>query len=186
MSEGPDLGLATEIARELEQQGIIPLLIGALALAAHGFTRATTDVDFGIAVSPRRMRELADAMANPEREVELGEPDADDPLGGVISVHRRGSTPVQIVNFDNSPAGGFPALVRDAERSAVSVPELPGMLVSAEDLVLFKLYAGGTKSEFDIVHFFAHRTIDLDQLKARAKAYGLEKQLIAVLSRVGL
>ncbi len=186
MSNPPDLSLATEVAAELQKQGIEPLLIGAAALAAHGFTRATLDLDFGIAIPPGRMRDLAHALEGPEREVTLGEPDGDDPLGRVITIVRSESTPVQVVNFDNSPAAGFPALIRGAEQRALAVADLPGKLVSVEDLVLFKLYAGGMKSEFDIVHLLTHRQVDLPALKALAKGYRLDQKLSTLLARVGL
>lgn len=186
MSDGPDLALADEIARELEREGIEPLLIGAVALAAHGFARATGDVDFGVAIHPDELRSLSELITKAGRTIELGESDANDPLGGVITIHRDDSTPVQVVNFDNSPGGGFPALVRGAEQRAARVTGLPGKLVSAEDLVLFKLYAGGYKAEFDLVNLFTHRTVDLVLLRRLAKGYRLDRKLDALLARLGL
>lgn len=186
MSESPDLSLAMELASELSARGVEPLLIGAAALAVHGYPRFTEDLDFGVAVPPAELRELAGALSAPSREVSLNEPDANDPLGGVITVSRAGCLPVQIVNFDNSPAAGFPALVRGAEERAVAVADVPGKVVSPEDLVLFKLYAGGHKSHLDIVELFTRCPIDLNVLKDRAKSYGLGRDLDVLLKGVGL
>jgi hypothetical protein len=186
VSDDSDLTLAMELAEELSSRGIEPLLIGAAALAVHGYPRVTKDLDFGVAIPPGEMRTLADALSAPNREVELSEPDANDPLGGVITITRTGCLPVQIVNFDNSPAAGFPALVRGAEKRAVAVTDVPGKVVSPEDLVLFKLYAGGHKSHLDIIELFTRCPIDLDALKARAKSYGLTRDLDALLRSVGL
>jgi hypothetical protein len=186
VSDSLDLTLAAELANELSSRGIEPLLIGAAALAVHGYPRFTEDLDFGVAVPPRELRALAEALSSPDRQIELNEPDADDPLGGVITITRAGCLPVQIVNFDNSPAAGFPALVRGAEQRAVTVPDVPGKVVSPEDLVLFKLYAGGHKSHLDIIELFTRCPIDLNVLKDRAKGYGLARDLDGLLERVGL
>jgi hypothetical protein len=186
VSDSLDLTLATELANELSSRGIEPLLIGAAALAVHGYPRFTEDLDFGVAIPPRELRTLADGLSAPDRQVELSEPDANDPLGGVITVTRAGCLPVQIVNFDNSPAAGFPPLVRGAEQRAVAVPDVPGKVVSPEDLVLFKLYAGGHKSHLDIVELFTRCPIDLNALKDRAKTYGLTRDLEVLLRGVGL
>jgi hypothetical protein len=186
VSDSLDLTLATELANELSSRGIQPLLIGAAALAVHGYPRFTENLDFGVAIPPGELRALAEALSSPNRHVDLSEPDANDPLGGVITITRAGCLPVQIVNFDNSPAAGFPALVRGAEQRAVSVADVPGKVVSPEDLVLFKLYAGRHKSHLDIVELFTRCPIDLSVLKDRAKGYGLTRDLEGLLRNVGL
>ncbi len=186
MSNGLDLTLATELANELSSQGIEPLLIGAAALAVHGYPRLTEDLDFGVAIPPGELRALANTLAALDRHVELSEPGANDPLGGVITITRAGCLPVQIVNCDKSPAAGFPALVRGAEERAVAVADVPGKVVSPEDLVLFKLYAGGHKSHLDIVELFTRCPIDLNVLRDRAKGYGLGRDLDVLLKGVGL
>lgn len=178
------LELAEQVAAVLRARGVEPLLIGALALAVHHHPRHTEDFDIAVALPPDELRELAEALRSGERAVELSLPDADDPLGGVITVRASGSAPVQIVNFDNTPAGGFPALVRDAAASAITIPELPIRVASVVDLILFKLYAGGPKSENDILELLARNRVDLDEVRRRCTEYRLHRELDALLARI--
>jgi hypothetical protein len=111
-------------------------------------------------------------------------PDGQDPLGGVVTVSAPGALPVQLVNFDNSPAGGFPALVRDAVLTARE--EVEGLNVPVAgviDLILFKLYAGGSKSELDLLELLVRNPVDLVELRRRAKGYGMTSELERTLAR---
>lgn len=180
------LQLAAEVSADCERLGCEVLLIGALALAVHGYPRGTEDVDFAVAVSPRELARLAHELGRPGLEVTLHESDAQDPLGGVITVRRAGALPVQLVNFDNSPAGGFPRLVHDALGRATKPEGAIAKLVTAEDLVLFKLYAGGPKSALDILELLTRAPVDIGQLKELAADYGMSDELARVLALAGL
>lgn len=182
------LELAGEVSHLLTERGVRTFVIGAIALAAHGYVRGTADVDLAIALEPRELQALAaalrDLIADVEVTVEM--PSSDDPLGGVIDVRRasdRGIL-VQIVNFDNSPGGGFPALVREARTEPFEFSAgRSGALVSAEDLVFFKLYASGNRNHVDIQELLARRQIDVARLEALARRYRMEPQLSAVLGK---
>ncbi len=176
------MSLSEELARELESAGLVPLLIGAAALAAHGYFRSTEDVDFAVAVPPVEFRELFERLLRCGFEGQLVESDAADPLGGVMTFEAEGTRPVQVVNFDNSPAGGFPALVRGAERHAERREGLPGKLVSAEHLVLFKLYAGGVKSKLDIAELMTRVQLDMDLLCGEARTFRMDGKLERLLA----
>lgn len=189
MTSPPTLAATFELAREvaeiLEREGLEPLLIGALALAVHHYPRQTEDLDLAIAVAPRELERLADVLRARGLEVELHLPDAADPLGGVLTCRRPGAFPVEIVNFDNAPAGGFPALVRDAAPRAELVgEELPLRVVSVVDLILFKLYAGGPKSRSDILELLVRNAVDWDALRARAESYRMGPSLEALLAEL--
>ncbi len=181
------LELARQIECELELQGQPLLLIGALAMAAHGYPRSTEDIDFAVAISLRQLEVLWQELRSDGRRVSLSRADTDDPLGGVITIEAPNALPVQIVNFDNSPSGGFPALVIDAlQRSSLSPEGLCGRLPTVEDLVLFKIYAGGPKSELDILELLTRCPVNLVQLRTLADGYLMRRDLDAVLGRVGL
>lgn len=67
-------------------------------------------------------------------------------------------------------------------RKLAKVPEgHEGRLVSLEYLILFKLYAGGSKSRGDIEELLARRKADLPLLRNLAQKYGLERELERVL-----
>ncbi len=96
-------------------------------------------------------------------DVELREPDGDDPLGGVVDV-RGPFGLVQIVNY----GGRFPAVI-DGGLAAADVVIRPGSqlrIVPLPHLVALKLYAGGTKSRADIVELLS-RNPDADMAAIR-------------------
>jgi len=181
------LRLAGEVSQALTGSGAQPIVIGAVALAAHGYLRATEDVDFGIAVDPKHLEHLAsvlrEALVDVEVTVEM--PTPDDPLGGVIDVRRggEGGDHVQVVNFDNAPGGGFPALVRDARRLPFEFPGgVRGYLASAEDIVFFKLYAGGWRSQRDVRELLKWAQVDRGRLDELAERYNMQRELAEVLA----
>jgi len=182
------LELAGEVSTLLEERGTRSLVIGAIALAAHGYVRGTEDVDLAIAVDPKELEALGAALQSriPGTSVSVEMPTTDDPLGGVIDV-RQGSDDVvlvQIVNFDNAPAGGFPALVREAKSEPFQFPDgTTGSVVSIEDLVFFKLYAGGTRSRADVEELLVRRQVDTTRLRALAERYQMQAELHAVLGK---
>lgn len=181
------LELAGEVTSLLREEHTRALVIGAIALAAHGYVRGTEDVDLAIAVNPNGLealaRRLQNRLAQVEIKVEL--PTPDDPLGGVVNLRRTDGTTeglVQVVNFDNAPGGGFPALVLSADAAPFSFPDGgQGELVSAEDLVFFKLYAGGTKSRADVEELLVRKKLDVEKLRSIAQRYRMTDELQAVL-----
>jgi hypothetical protein len=182
------LHLAGEVSQLLEERGVRAYVIGAIALAAHGYVRATEDVDLGIAVDPKELDALVAFLAGrlPGVAVTVEKPDGDDQLGGVIDVKQGGDDGdlVQIVNFDNAPHAGFPALVREAQAVPFDFPGgFRGRLVSAEDLVFFKLYAAGLRNLADIQELLTRTTLDLQRLRHLAERYRMQAELQAVLGK---
>ena len=118
--------------------------------------------------------------------MEVRDPDAEDPPGGVVDVRAEGADLVQVVNFDNPPASGFPRLVHDALRGAVEL--LPGSALRVVDpyhLVVFKLYAGGAKSKLDILELLERNPgLDRGRLSALCEGYGMGHELERVLALV--
>jgi hypothetical protein len=89
---------------------------------------------------------------------------------------------VQIVNFDNSPANGFPRLVQEAARTARPLDALGGLkVVDLPLLVAFKLYAGGNKSRSDICELLDRHPDQVDQVRERCSALGLGRSLDRIL-----
>jgi hypothetical protein len=178
------IAAAEKVAELLEASGVPSVVIGALALATHGYVRATFDLDLAIAVDPSELPRLAAALRASGLEVALEPPDPQDPLGGVLNVQAPGAATIQVVNFDNSPANGFPRLVRDALTASVSMG--PGTRLRAADLfslVGFKLYAGGSKSRLDILELLDRNSpVDLAALRAWCKERRLGRELEKVLA----
>lgn len=154
---------AEEIADVLQSQGVASVVIGAVALAAHGYVRFTEDLDLGVNTDLVTLRHVAEVLRTAGFDVVLREPDGDDPLGGVVDV-RGPFGLVQIVNY----GGRFPAVI-DGGVAAADVVIRSGSqlrIVPLPHLVALKLYAGGTKSRADIVELLS-RNPDADMTAIR-------------------
>ena len=149
---------AEEVAEILESRGVGAVVIGAVALAAHGYVRFTEDLDLGVNTDLGTLSRVAEALRTAGFEVQVREPNGEDPLGGVVDV-RGPFGLVQIVNY----GGRFPAVI-DGGLAAADTVIRPGSrlrIVPLPHLVALKLYAGGTKSRADIVELLS-RNPDAD------------------------
>ena len=144
---------AEEVAGVLESRGVEAVVIGAVALAAHGYVRFTQDLGLGVNTDLGTLRGAAATLQASGFDVVLREPDGEDPLGGVVDV-RGPFGLVQIVNY----GGRFPAVIEGGLSTADTVIRAGSRLriVPLPHLVALKLYAGGTKSRADIVELLAH------------------------------
>lgn len=164
-----NLQVAEKVAALAAQSRIPLLVIGAVALAAHGYVRFTEDIDLGVDADLAQMRTLAQLLEAEGYHVEFHEPDAEDPLGGVIDVSGDFGL-VQIVNFGDR----FPAAIRDAllgddvrvrAGSQLRVMPIP-------QLVALKMYAGGLKSHADILELLRRNPgLDLEIIRATCRKY---------------
>ena len=166
-----NIDAAERIVRLMHAHGVQPVLIGAVALAAHHYVRHTADIDLGVEADIKCMRSLASRLREEGYEVELREPDHDDPLGGVMDV----SGPfglVQVISFANR----FPIVIRDA-LAGEDIRIRPGSelrLVPIPQLVALKLYAGGYQSRADIIELLRRNPgLDLDEIRATCRRYRL-------------
>jgi hypothetical protein len=107
------LEAAETVAAALQEFEIDTVVIGGLALAAHHYVRFTEDIDLGINAELETLRQIAAALRRMDFRVELREPDAEDPLSGVVDVLGPFGM-VQIINFGQT----FPAVITDAVRGA--------------------------------------------------------------------
>lgn len=137
--------LLASVARTLEAQHIAYAVIGATAMAVHGVTRSTADLDL-LATDTRC---LDPALWAPLRDagtvVDLRRGDDEDPLAGVIRFERGEEPPVDVL------VGRWPwqreilGRAMRIEIGGVSVP-----VAAPADLILLKLYAGGPQDAWDI------------------------------------
>ena len=162
---------AEEVAGVLESHGVEAVVIGAVALAAHGYVRFTEDLDLGVSTDLGTLGQTAAALRTAGFDVELREPDGQDPLGGVVDV-RGPFGLVQIVNF----GGRFPAVIEGGLSQAETVTR-PGSqlrIVPLPHLVALKLYAGGVKSHADIVELLSRNPdADLSEIRDLCRSWRL-------------
>jgi hypothetical protein len=177
------LQAAEAVLAVLKSHQIDAVMIGAMALAVHGYPRETVDLDLAVACPPRDLHRVAQDLIARGMTAEVRDPDGDDPLGGVIDVQAPGADLIQVVNFLNPPANGFPKLVIDSLGAAEPlVSGRPLRVVDAYHLVAFKLYAGGSKSKLDILELIERTDLDLEWLNKLCQGYRLDRALASVLA----
>lgn len=180
--EHDSLSAAEQVTVIMQELGMEPIVIGALALAAHHYIRFTEDVDLGVDADLQQMRDLQKRLNADGFTAILHEPDADDPLGGVLNISGDFGL-VQVVNF----GGRFPAVIQDALAANPQTLTESGTLriVPLAQLVALKLYAGGLKSKVDIVELLRRNPeVDLAEIRKVCDQYRL-KGLSEVLAELG-
>lgn len=186
MSRADDtLHAASQIAEILEERGIKTALIGAMALAFHGYVRATDDIDLAVHQPLLELRLALRTLEDRGFSFDLVNPEAGDPLGGVATLHKSGLDPIQLVNFSNFESPHNPlvgkyaidnALEDQIEGTALRVADLP-------HLVALKLYAEGRKGQHDLLELLEARPdADLAEVRRVCEASRLGDQLARLLS----
>jgi hypothetical protein len=176
---------AERISAILSSREVPVLVIGAVALAAHGYVRATFDIDLGVNVAIRDLKILEMHLRSAGFVTALHEPDGDDPLGGVIDVTSPSGL-IQIVNFGDR----FPAVIQDAlEGEKIQArPDLALRVIPLPQLVVLKLYAGGVKSLADIIELLRRNPeADLQNIETLCRKYRLRgwNRVLAELEQLG-
>jgi len=139
------MSLLAEVVGVLREQGISHALIGAAAMALHGVSRATVDVDL-LTVDTRALQpNLWAAFGARDISVRVLEGDIDDPLAGSVRLQTPGAEIVDVV------VGRYTwqeELLEASEQLSVGELEIP--VVRPAGLVILKLHAGGPKDAWDI------------------------------------
>lgn len=184
------LALAEQVAATARQLGFDSALIGSAALAVHRYTRGTEDIDLAIAVDPHRdLAAISEALTACGLQTRLRLPDDEDPLGGVLtvwaSVDEEGEPEdvVEVVNFLN-PARPARTPATTAIARAKALPDSPLRCVTLEDLIAFKLYAGGLMDHADIVELLARNPdADLASIRSVATPFDAGRQLETLIEQ---
>ena len=186
------LTLAETVATEARRLGIETALIGAAALAAHQYVRATSDTDLASYVDPfDYLRKLEASLADLGYGVELRlpDPDDDDPLAGVLvvwsTVDEDGKPvdEVEVVNFRNPDRPRNTPALRAIQNATSLDPNSPLRYVRLEDLIALKLYAGATKDHADIEEVLVRNPgADLELIREVASPFDRDTKLDAMIA----
>ncbi len=136
------------VVDRLDQANVPFALIGAAALAVHGVSRSTLDVD--LLVTDPRVLESGFWSGSPEADLDIRRGDAANPLAGVVRFRAAGERDVDIVVGRNRWESEIVARAEPIPRGPRLIPT-----ARAEDLVLLKLYAGGSQDRWDIEQLLA-------------------------------
>lgn len=180
------LEVARRVSDVLAQEGIPHGLVGSVALAVHGFVRATRDLDVGVLVPPApRMTALAEALRREGLTAEWSPPAPDDELGGVLTVVGAEFDPIKVVNFFNPPRAPS-RLVGEALATAAPTGGFPFPVVDLPHLVALKLATGAFRDEVDVGDLLEARAdAPVEELRALCSEHGLGPALERVLGRLG-
>ncbi len=191
MSEAASIGaktlvLAEWIADRVQEQGGHCAVIGAVALAAHGYARTTRDLDLATELDPvTQMRDIEAICRQEGMHAVLRLPDAEDPRGGVLTVHGQASHPVQLVNFHNPLRATRNPGADAIATSCALIAGSPLRIAGVAQLVALKLYAGGFKSKLDVLELLrCQPAIDRGALEACCTPYGLQDELAEILAEL--
>jgi hypothetical protein len=137
--------LLAAAARLLRDGGTPFALIGAAAMAVHGVSRSTLDLD--LLVTDARCLDAASwhGIGSLDVTVDARRGDQSDPLAGVVRLRAPEEAPVDVV------VGRFrwqAALVERAVPAEVEGEMIP--VARRDDLILLKLFAGGPQDAWDI------------------------------------
>lgn len=138
--------LLARVSRFLDRERVLHALIGAAAMAVHGVSRSTLDQDLLTTDTRVLAPDFWAAFDGPRADVRRG--DADDPLAGVVRVAGRPDRDVDVVV-------GRHGWQQQAVDRALRFPGFFVPVVTAADLVLLKLYAGGSQDRWDVEQLLA-------------------------------
>jgi predicted nucleotidyltransferase len=134
-----------EMLQYLSDEGVRFLLVGAYALAAHGFPRATRDIDFFVWASPENASNLVKAL---ERfGAPLGNVSAAD-FATEGTVFQIGVGPRRIDIVTRIDGVTFPEAY--ARRSIIRIEGIDVPVISREDLITNKRASGRTQDLADV------------------------------------
>lgn len=168
------LRLVQRVVASLTEAGAQFALIGAAAMAVHGVARSTRDVDLLTLLDVSLDEASWTLLSEAGVDVSVTRGDADDPLAGVVRFAQPAQDPVDLV------VGRYRWQQRLVERAE---PALLGGAVTLpaaqpRDLILLKLFAGGSHDVWDIQQLItgpdAERLVaavddDLGQLPVRCR-----------------
>ena len=157
--------LLDRVAASLDHAGVPFALIGAGALAVHGISRATLDLD--LLATDRRLLDKEFWTLGPDVNIDIRTGDAADPLAGVVRCRAVGERDVDIVIGKAAWQADLIARAEPVQRGGRSIPA-----ARVDDLVLLKLYAGGSQDRWDIEQLLHRpdRTRVIETVEARLDA----------------
>ena len=125
-------------------------MIGAAAMAVHGVSRSTRDVDLFTLAQECLEVGFWTPLRAASVDARVRKGDADDPLAGVVRITASDEHPLDVMVGKSPWQAGVLAGARETLIERVLVP-----VASRVDLILLKLYAGGPQDAWDIQQLLA-------------------------------
>jgi predicted nucleotidyltransferase len=148
--------LVGRVAAHLDAARVRFAVIGAAAMAVHGISRSTFDIDL-LAMDDRVLDRAFWTAFAAGVQVDVRRGDDDDPLAGAVRLTAAAARDVDIVV---GRSAWQEDLLARAVRADIDGTNLP--VVNLDGLVLLKLYAGGSQDVWDLEQLLV--TGDRDRL----------------------
>jgi hypothetical protein len=174
------LGLLRDLSAFLAARSVPHALVGAAALAVHGVSRSTFDADLFTTDISVLSAGAWGALRERGVGVDTRLGDYDDPLAGVVRFSLVGQRSVDLV-VGRHPVWQKGVLAR-AKRIRFGEVELP--VATPADLVLLKLFAGGSQDAWDIEQLLAAVGADAVTTSVEAALPGLPPEAAALWVRI--
>jgi predicted nucleotidyltransferase len=129
----------------LRERDIPFAVIGAAALAVHGVTRSTRDLDLLTLAQDCLTDSFWRPLGASDIEATIQRGDADDPLAGVVRLTARGEHPLDLIVGRSAWQRAILERARETPIDGVPVP-----VAGRADVIVLKLYAGGPQDAWDI------------------------------------
>lgn len=144
------MSLLETVAALLRERHTPFALIGAAAMAVHGVSRSTRDLDLLVVTPECLSAAYWESLRVQGIGVDIKRGDADDPLAGVVRLKVDAEPPLDLVVGKSAWQTGV--LSRATE---VAVEGVPVPVADSPDLILLKLYAGGPQDAWDVEQLLA-------------------------------
>lgn len=144
------LDLLVQVSVELAARGIPHAMIGAGALAVHGVSRSTFDVDLFTVDRTALHPGTWAALGARGVAVDVRAGDDADPLAGVVRLAASDQRTVDVVVGRHAWQA---EIARRAIRASIAGASVP--VAVPADLILLKLYAGGPQDAWDVQQLLA-------------------------------
>jgi len=173
------LKLLARVLASLQRADVPHALIGAGAMAVHGVSRATLDInlltmDPSVLDSDRWVGLRGEDVAV---EIRLG--DSEDPFAGAVRLGAPGERPVDVMVGRSDWLRG---VIERAELFSIGELLLP--VARAADLVLLKLFAGGIQDSWDIEQLLSAGNRDALAAEAEGRLSELPPECAALWRRI--
>lgn len=167
--------LLLDIIALLKTEGIDYAVIGAMAASIHGALRASLDADAIISLPARKASELEEKLRHAGCQTELRRGDIDDPIAAVLQVTDGYQNRVDLLF-------GIRGMETKAFVRAIEVSYQGEKLrvVSREDLIAMKAFAGGPQDLLDARNAIDAATapLNIELLRELAKGFGRDAQAV--------
>jgi hypothetical protein len=141
------VNLFERVTALLEGHQVPHALIGAAALAAAGVARSTFDIDL-LTSDPAVLKDTFwSSLGGPGISVDIRRGDHEDPLAGVVRIEAPSDRPVDVIVGKHAWQA---RMIARANRPSGGPP-----IVTPADLILLKLYAGGSQDLWDVRELLA-------------------------------